>query len=272
MSSAVQLSSHDLNVLSKINDPESNPAAAVVTDETLPRDPHITDAATYERVAAKERQIIENVQRLEAELNQPVFASAGSEDDASSSVIDGYKRSAWDLDRLIDEHPRYASARNNRAQIYRRLYGDAMLLNVTTGTPMPLIEEPDRAEKLVASTTVLGDLERSIALLSPASPTTPLSPQAARTLAMAHTQRAAVYLKTAKMLSYRPLDVDKARPEAGWSSLDFEEAASRDLALGGRYGNQVAKGLAVSVNPTAKLCGQIVRQALKDEYGPAYGA
>ena len=54
--------------------------------------------------------------------------------------------------------------------------------------------------------------------------------------------------------------------------IDFEEAASRDFALGGRYGNEIAKGLAVSTNPTAKLCGQMVREAMKKEYGPAYAA
>jgi hypothetical protein len=52
-----------------------------------------------------------------------------------------------------------------------------------------------------------------------------------------------------------------------WTRFEFEEAASRDFAMGGRYGNEVAKGLAVSTNPTAKLCGRIVREAIKKEYG-----
>lgn len=66
------------------------------------------------------------------------------------------------------------------------------------------------------------------------------------------------------------LNVDQGRAEVGWEKIDFEEAASRDFALGGRYGNEVAKGLAVSTNPTAKLCGQMVREAMKKEYGPAF--
>lgn len=67
------------------------------------------------------------------------------------------------------------------------------------------------------------------------------------------------------------LEVDSSRREASWKKLDFEEAASLDFALGGRFGNEVAKGLAVSTNPTAKLCGQMVREAMKKEYGPAFG-
>ena len=45
-----------------------------------------------------------------------------------------------------------------------------------------------------------------------------------------------------------------------------------DFAMGGRYGNEIAKGLAVSTNPTAKLCGQMVREAMKKEYGPGFAS
>jgi hypothetical protein len=36
--------------------------------------------------------------------------------------------------------------------------------------------------------------------------------------------------------------------------------------MGGRYGNEIAKALAVSTNPTAKLCGEMVREAMRKEY------
>ncbi|KAJ2973592.1 hypothetical protein NQ176_g6518 [Zarea fungicola] len=64
--------------------------------------------------------------------------------------------------------------------------------------------------------------------------------------------------------------MDGSRPESNWTQYKFQEAASHDLALGGRYGNEIAKNLAVSVNPTAKLCGQIVREAMRKEYGPGF--
>jgi hypothetical protein len=262
---AVTLSTHDINVLEKIKDPESNPAAGVITDPSLPRDPHVADSSEYDAVVQRERNIIRAIQTLETELSQAMS------EDATDVAITGYKACMSDLDHLVAQYPKYASARNNRAQMCRRLYGDAMLLSHTSNMPMPLIEHPDHEEKLKASSTALDDLEVSISLLSPPSPSTPLSPQAARTLSMAHTQRAAIYLKTGKLLPHRTLDVEPQRRESAWSRLAFEEAASRDLALGGRYGNQIAKGLAVSVNPTAKLCGQIVREAMKKEYGPSFG-
>ena len=84
-------------------------------------------------------------------------------------------------------------------------------------------------------------------------------------------QRPGLYHQTSKMLAKGgELDIDPLRREASWKRLDFEEATSMDFALGGRYGNEIAKGLAVSTNPTAKLCGQMVREAMKKEYGPAF--
>lgn len=41
--------------------------------------------------------------------------------------------------------------------------------------------------------------------------------------------------------------------------------------MGGRYGNEVAKALAVASNPTAKLCGAIVKEAMRKEFGFAEG-
>lgn len=260
----VNLSTRDVNVLEKIKDPESNPAAGVITDEALPRDPHVTEPTAYDDLVSRERGIIQIIHTIETQFSE------SQSQDANEVAIQGYKQCLAEIDALISEFPNYASARNNRAQIMRRLYGDAMLLEITTGMPLPLIEQPDAAEKKAAAVSALNDLERSIALLSPATLSTPISPQAARTLSKAYTQRAAIYLRTSKLLTDRPLDVDGDRTEAQWSRVDFEQAASHDLAYGGRYGNQIAKGLAVSVNPTAKLCGQIVREAMKKEYGPSF--
>ncbi|PON29235.1 hypothetical protein TGAM01_v201484 [Trichoderma gamsii] len=260
----VSLSRHDINVLEKIKDPESNPAAGVIIDSALPRDPHVVDHSVYERVMERERTIIRTLQVIETQL-----ISFQSEED-TDKAIEGYKTCVSDFGNLISDYPLYASARNNRAQIMRRLYGDAMLLNYTSTMPLPLIPQPEQAEKRKSALETLEDMDTAIRLLTPPLPSTPMSAQAARTLSMAHTQRAAIYLRTAKLLSDRQLDIDDSRPEASWSRVDFEEAASRDLALGGRYGNQIAKALAVSVNPTAKLCGQIVREAMQKEYGPEF--
>ena len=267
----VSLSARDINVLEKIKDPEANPAAGVVIDPSLPRDPHISDAAVYDSLVRRERAVVESIQKIDDDLASSQAAPA------PASAVAAYSEAVDRLDALIADHPDYASARNNRAQVLRRLYGDAMLLEAAAaaaaaaaGSPAPLLPEPEPSERRRAALTALRDMERSIALLSPATRQTPLSSQAARTLSMAHTQRAAIYLRTSKLLSHHPLDLDQTRPESRWTKLDFEEAAASDLAYGGRYGNHIAKGLAVSVNPTAKLCGQIVREAMKKEYGPSF--
>jgi hypothetical protein len=262
---SVDLSTRDINVLEKIKDPEFDPGRGVVIDTSLPRDPHIIDTSVYERVVAKEKNIIQSIQKIEIELNR-----SRQEATSSAAAVEGYRQCLSEFSGFIDEYPDYASARNNRAQVARRLYGDAMLLVDTTTMPSPLIANPEQSEKMRAASDALNDMDTSISLLSPPTPFTPVSQQAARTLSMAHTQRAAIYMRTAKLMSYRELDIAKNRRESSWSKLDFEEAASSDLALGGRYGNEIAKGLAVSSNPTAKLCGEMVREAMKKEYGPAY--
>ncbi|KAI0433257.1 hypothetical protein F5Y09DRAFT_91913 [Xylaria sp. FL1042] len=255
------LSHRDLNVLEKIKDPEANPMAAVMVDPNLPKDPNITDTLVYERVSQKERDIVVAIQQIEMEL-------AGLKSSTSTEPITDYRRYARELGQLISENPRYASARNNRAQVLRRLYGDTMML-LGQRDSKALVQDADTEEISQVALMTLLDLDEAISLLTPKSPFAPISPTAGRTLSQAHTQRAAIYYMTSKSIRSDGTIRLGGRKE-NWTKLDFESAASRDFALGGRYGNEVAKGLAVGTNPTAKLCGQIVREAMKKEYGPAF--
>lgn len=261
----VDLTQRDINVLEKMRDPDYNPAANLVLDERLPRDPHVTDPDVYDQISGRERTIIQSLRQVEADLD------ASQAEDAYDVAVAGYRAALAQLDDLVAAHPRYASARNNRAQIVRRLYGDKMLLPVAmSASAMPLVQSPSAEEKRRAAAQALGDLEVSIALLTPEALATPMAPTAARTLSSALTQRGAIYLQTGKKPADTELDIDASRKESTWSAYAFQEAASHDLALGGRYGNEIAKNLAVSVNPTAKLCGQIVREAMRKEYGPGF--
>lgn len=236
----------------------------VQVDETLPKDPHVTDVTEYERIATEERRLILTVQQAEIQI-------AGPGPRTGLDPLETYQECVSGLSELISTSPSYASAKNNRAQATRRLYGDGMLLSGLGPSGSPLVVECDPEEKRSAARRTLSDLDTCISLLTPSGSYPRLSRQAARTLSSAHTQRAAIYHQTSKMLAKGGvMDVDQERTEAGWEKMDFEEAASRDFALGGRYGNEVAKGLAVSTNPTAKLCGQMVREAMKKEYGPAF--
>ncbi|RDW71365.1 hypothetical protein BP6252_07928 [Coleophoma cylindrospora] len=272
---AAALTKHDLDVLDKIKDPESGPSAPILISDALPRDPHITDPALYQRIVQKEKAVIASIQQIELQI-------AGLKANlASTSPIQQYQAATLSLDALVEEFPAYASARNNRAQALRRIYGDAMLLSFAKerqGTaPPPLLPDAGASQIIAASKTVLDDLDTAISLLSPRTPFAPLSPQAAKTLAQAYTQRGALYHLTAKSLASAPVSGDSPpslrihslRREAQWTTLEFEENASRDFMLGGRYGNEIARQLAVSTNPTAKLCGDMVREAMRKEYAGA---
>ncbi|KAK7948270.1 uncharacterized protein PG986_009156 [Apiospora aurea] len=259
---STSLSRRDENVLEKMKDPESNPLTAVLIDSTLPKDPNIHQPSIYERVSQRERDIVVAMQQLEMQL-------AGLETTASvPDPTEQYKTCVAQLGQLIAEYPRYASARNNRAQALRRIYGDRMFLH--GDDPTALAQGAALSERQEAAAMAFSDLDEAVKLLTPKSLFSSISPQASKTLALSHTQRAALYHMTAKGLSDGSnLHIHEDRKEIGWTKMNFEEAASRDFALGGRYGNEIAKGLAVATNPTAKLCGQIVREAMKKEYGPA---
>ncbi|KAI1376149.1 hypothetical protein F4677DRAFT_97852 [Hypoxylon crocopeplum] len=258
------LSRRDFNVLEKIKDPESNPLTAVIIDATLPKDPNISDTSVYERVSQRERDVVLAMQHLEMQL-------AGLRPASTAEPISEYHQCVSRLGDLISEYPDYASVRNNRAQAIRRLYGDTMLLSGERDS-RALVSGADDLEKSQAAAMALSDLDKAIELLTPKSLFASISPQTGKTLSLAHTQRAAIYHMTAKSFQVGMTANIAERKEAAWGKIDFEEAASRDFASGGRYGNEIAKGLAVSTNPTAKLCGQMVREALKKEYGPAYTA
>lgn len=250
----------------KIQDPEHDPSSVVQVDESLPKDPNVTDVTEYDGIAANERAIILAVQQAELQL-------AGCQPRTEPDPLGLYKECLARLSRLISANPKYASARNNRAQASRRLFGDGMLVMGIKPSDSPLIAGADAEEKLSAGSRTLSDLDTCISLLTPRGTQPRLSRQAAKTLSSAHTQRAAIYHQTSKMLAEGGiLKVDPERREASWQEIDFEGAASQDFALGGRYGNDIAKGLAVSTNPTAKLCGQMVREAMKKEYGPVFAA
>ncbi|KAK4189990.1 hypothetical protein QBC35DRAFT_491683 [Podospora australis] len=264
----VSLTQRDINVLEKIKDPEYDPSHAAQVDPSLPKDPHVTDSEVLQSLLQQERDIILSIQNLELQ-NAKALSNKTTPD---FDIAEEYRKSIAKFDQLIQDHPQYASARNNRAQALRRLYGDGLLISNAPKSPQALLQNIDNTERIIAAKILLGDLDRAISLLTPTTPQSKLSPQAAKTLSMAHTQRAAIYLMTSKLMFDRSVSVDAERPEAGWSKLDFEEHASRDFAMGGRYGNEIAKGLAVSTNPTAKLCGQMVREAMKKEYGPDYAS
>ncbi|KAF7890372.1 hypothetical protein EAF00_008687 [Botryotinia globosa] len=263
------LTRHDLEVLEKIKDPESGPSNPLLIDDSLPKDPHIIDLSTYQEIVQRERDIILSMQDVELQM-------AGLKPLAGPLPLSQYHACLQSLNDLIEEYPNYGSARNNRAQALRRMYGDLMLVKRSSskgsGSDVnePLDTEASEPTIKLASFNTLSDLDKAISLLAPKTPWASISPQAAKTLSQALTQRGALYHLSAKQLSSDPessVRIDERRREAKWKTMEFEEAASRDFMTGGRYGSEIAKALAVSANPTAKLCGNMVRQAMKREMG-----
>jgi hypothetical protein len=88
-----------------------------------------------------------------------------------------------------------------------------------------------------------------------ASSTTTVSPYQARILRTAFSHRAYLYLKASET-------------GVSWDAntkSELEELASKDFAAAARYGDEVAREMSVRTNPYAKMCGAIVRNALREE-------
>lgn len=147
------------------------------------------------------------------------------------------------LDDLIVTHPQHASAYNDRAQLRRMLRQ---------------FEDPHHAETSLK--LIWLDLDRAIYLASRES----ASAKQSKVIAAAYTHRGHLLYRASKDPEFSELLL---RVE-GMHLHDreaLEEMASKSFAVGGRYGNKMAKQMAVLTNPYAKLCGQMVKQALADE-------
>lgn len=191
------------------------------------------------------------------------------------------------LSDLITQHPSNASLYNNRAQASRLLVGDDLL------------------SRAVAESGVWGDLTRAIELVRGAGMRREgrVSKAEAGVAAKALGQRAVLVGKYARALSAQspsnpsppttsppanlpshspsPASADQqpnpssSRSEGCWLPLELrsldqdgaEAFARRDLEAAGRYGDDGARDLAVRLNPYAKLCGDVVREAMRGEMG-----
>ncbi|PKY03211.1 hypothetical protein P168DRAFT_255395, partial [Aspergillus campestris IBT 28561] len=150
----------------------------------------------------------------------------------------------------------------NRAQAQRLL-----ITTTTPATTQSTTEDSDEQIFILANTSaasaLFDDLGRTIAYATPTSPADAVSTVQARVLADAHTHRAYLLLK----LKRARQDGSDGGPEKlkGCTPEEIEEMASRDFFLGGRFGNKVAQQMAVPTNPYAKMCGAIVKEALRKE-------
>lgn len=235
VAATTSLSSNDAKVLSALFDPESSPSASIKIVPEAPQSlPHISNS------------LLPSLQSAERTAILPLNTQSPSLEDANVAIKA--------LSELIDQHPSYASAYTNRAQ--------AMRLRIEDEERMFGPENSETAGALFA------DLAKAIELASPALPQDPLSPLQARLLATAHTHRGYLLLKAARAAGEARLESGPKEVE-GRDKDALEEMASREFSLGGRYGDKMAKEMAVRTNPYAKMCGAIVKQAMREEMGEA---
>ncbi|KAH0146675.1 hypothetical protein KCU67_g12148, partial [Aureobasidium melanogenum] len=154
------------------------------------------------------------------------------------------------LSSLIDHSPGYASAYVNRAQAVRLLIPTSRLFT------------SDHAE---ASGQLLKDLQKGIQLASSTTPDQQLSSHQTTVLAAAYTHRAFLLLKIADIIRGGEQLHGVSDTLQLASAESVEEQASKDFAAGGQYGSKEARDMAVRTNPYAKMCGAIVKEALKKE-------
>lgn len=159
-------------------------------------------------------------------------------------------KAVQDLSSLIEESPGYASAYINRAQASRLLIPTSGLFTF------------DHAQ---ASGQLLKDLQRGIQLAEPISSDQQLSAHQTTVLAAAYTHRGFLLLKVADIIRNGKQVHGVGDKLQSASAESVEEQASQDFAAGGQYGSKEAREMAVRTNPYAKMCGAIVKEAIRKE-------
>ncbi|RSH91593.1 hypothetical protein EHS25_008962 [Saitozyma podzolica] len=160
------------------------------------------------------------------------------------------------LSNIIQEQPRYASAYVNRAQARRLLMAYDKLFS---------------SQEAKCTNQVLSDLNLAVELASPPSPRSPVTPHQSTLLAAAHTHRGLLLLRAADLIRRGSEVYGLPDHLLKLGSDALEEAASRDFEAGGRYGDKMAKDMAVRTNPYAKMCGSIVQEAQRRELEAYHG-
>lgn len=184
---------------------------------------------------------LQSIKKQEAQAIAPLAKGEPSKD-----VI---KEAIMALSTIILEHKDYASAYNNRAQALRLLLGN------------DLTEE--------GTTRIWEDLKQCITLAKAA----PDDQGDEKLLGAAYTQRGVLLLATAKSLkaldsaerrSNLPEDLRRLGVEAASGEPSAMEKEGESMFKeGARYGDEAAKMMVVHLNPMRKLCGQMVREALR---------
>lgn len=247
------LTSNDSAVLQALFDAESSPSSGVIVDSSLPPWPSSLNISATDLASLKQRET-------------DIIRTLQSNKSPSLEIV---QSALNDFDTLITQHPTYPSAYTNRAQTLRLLVD--LIYGTEVGSDQSTDTEIADAALFAPKTSqlcsrIFSDIGQAITLATPASPTDVVSTTQGRLLADTHTHRGYLLLKAARVKKAGS-GIDEAGPERlrGLSADQLEEMASRDFFFGGRYGNKVAQQLSVQTNPYAKMCGAIVKEAMRKE-------
>ncbi|KUL91147.1 hypothetical protein ZTR_00836 [Talaromyces verruculosus] len=244
-------------------------------DDSLPTFPRCyIDEAAFKSLKDRELAIIRRIQGSTAEPNRTSSTQEASSSSSTPTHI--LEQAIDDLSSLITEQPEYPPLYANRAQAIRLLI-QSKTSNTNDTDKDAAIFHPENKD---LATRLLSDLSKAILLASPVPTgpnrsTTSVSLSQYRLLSNTHMHRGYLLLKAGKIRkeeeeegTIRTQQTQRGGPEQllAISSRDqLEEMASQDFFEAGRYGNEVAKQLSVGTNPYAKMCGAIVKEALKKE-------
>ena len=230
----LRLSKNDSSVLSAIFDPEASLTNSVQIDYT-PSASATSSNLTLSRTATQaELRSRERSALLLLNKESP------HKSEIESAILT--------LSSIIDQDAGYASAYTNRAQALRLL-----------SPAESIFDDADVMARIFA------DLSRAVEISTPGNPMLPVPAAHARVLASAHTHRAYLLLSASKSDTLAEKLTTAVDGLGGFGRQELEEMASREFGLGGRYGNDTARQMAVKTNPYAKLCGSIVREAMTKE-------
>lgn len=264
MANIPRLTPSDAKILATVFDPESAPEAAQINvDPNQPQDPYIRDTALLASLRVEELVAVKLIED---------YSKAPVEQQSEEAKQGVFLKALAVLSDIAERHPKYASVWNNQAQLRRWRYGDRGVLAANTTDCGRTVNSPT-LEARNAIVHALQDLDTAIALASPRSQNAAVSPAQGRLLAQAWTQRAAIFWGTARDLQSPEMTLvapshgdDSEEPDwMSWSSTRFEEEGSRCFFMAGLYGSEVGRAMAVLSNPTAKLCGGIVKEAMRRE-------
>ncbi|EEH09489.1 conserved hypothetical protein [Histoplasma capsulatum G186AR] len=293
-SSAPRLSSNDSAVLQALFDAEASPrnaSAGIHVDPSLPQQlPGISPTELSALQALERAAIIPLQADTEAEQIRDAVAKLTAIIETNKGYASAYVNRAQAARMLAERKNR---DRNQNPQGNGRRVNDGSRDN-EAADPYQEAEDDDDQE---LANMIFSDLSTAITLLTPspvsnsssASSSAPsqqsqhqptsLSPLHARIIANAHTHRAYILYRASRALSTSttsppntataPLTLPRHLQHK--SAQQLEEMASMDFQLGGRYGNDIARQLAIKTNPYAKMCGAIVKEAMRKEMIGAVG-